>query len=197
MALERYRLENLPQTTQMAIVAAIGLGLAAAAYFVYVQGLVTERSALRAEVQRLESSVSQLSTFADKLAQNKREVAELEKRLQTLKRILPDQKETPIILRSVQEMAYASNLKISKFDPQPVVPRAFYSDWPIAMEVTGSYNALGEFFEKIGRAARIINVSNISLKGIDGSIDPARTVNATCTATTFVFREEAVQSTTN
>ncbi|NWG13712.1 MAG: type 4a pilus biogenesis protein PilO [Acidobacteria bacterium] len=197
MALEKYRLENLPPTTQTAIVAAVSLGLAAAVYFVYVRGLVTERSALRTEVQRLEASVSQLSSFAEKLAQNKREVAELESRLQVLKKILPDQKETPVILRSVQEMAYASNLKISKFDPQPVVTRAFYSDWPIAMELTGSYNALGEFFEKIGRAARIINVSNISLKGIDGSIDPARTVNATCTATTFVFREEAVQPTTN
>ncbi len=197
MALERYRLENLPQTTQMAIVAAVGLGLAAAAYVVYVQDLVTERSALRVDVQRLESSVSQLSIFADKLAQNKREVAELEQRLQMLKRILPDQKETPIILRSVQEMAHASNLKISKFDPQPVVPRAFYSDWPIAMEVTGSYNAVGEFFEKIGRATRIINVSNISLKGIDGSIDPTHTVNATCTATTFVFRDETIQPATN
>ncbi len=197
MALEKYRLENLPQTTQMAIVAALGLGLAVGAYFVYVQGLVTERSALRDEVQRLESTVSQLSIFAEKLEQNKREVAELDQRLQTLKRILPDQKETPIILRSVQEMAYASNLKISKFDPQPVVPRAFYSDWPIAMEVTGSYNALGEFFEKVGRATRIINVSNVSLKGIDGSIDPTRTVNATCIATTFVFREETLQPATN
>ncbi len=197
MALEKYRLENLPQTTQMAIVAAVSIGLAAAAYFVYVQGFVAERSALRVEVQQLEQSVSQLSSFAEKLEQNKQEVAELEHRLQTLKSILPDQKETPIILRSVQEMASTSNLKISKFDPQPVVPRVFYSDWPIAMEVTGSYNALGEFFEKIGRATRIINVNNISLKGIDGSVDPTRTIIATCTATTFVFREEPLQPATN
>jgi len=94
-------------------------------------------------------------------------------------------------------MAAASNLKISKFDPQPVVPRAFYADWPITMEVSGSYNSLGEFFERIGRATRIINVDNISVKGIEGSTDLTRTLNATCTATTFVFREEGAQPATN
>ena len=32
----------------------------------------------------------------------------------------------------------------------------------------------------------------ITIKGIDGSKDPARTLSATCVATTFMFREEAV-----
>jgi len=197
MALEKYRLENLPRSTQMVIVAAVGLGLAVTGYFLYVQGFVIQRGTLRTEVAQLQQSVAQLGAYAEKLAQRKRELAQLEDRLRDLKSILPDQKETPIILRSVQEMAASSNLKISKFDPQAVVPRAFYVDWPIAMEVTGSYNALGEFFEKVGRATRIINVDNISVKGIDGSTDRTRTVNATCTATTFVFREEGPQTASN
>jgi len=95
------------------------------------------------------------------------------------------------VLRSIQQMAAASNLKIIKFNPQPVAPREFYSDWPINMEVEGSFNALGLFFEKIGKFDRIINVDNISIKGIDGSTDSNNTVLSDCTATTFVFREEA------
>ena len=188
MAFEKYRLENLSPGIQLAVVAALGLALSATLYFVIVQGLVTERGALQAEVSRLEASVAQASAFASQLERHKRELAEMEARLQNLKGILPDQKETPIVLRSVQQMASSSNLKIHKFDPQPVVPRDFYSDWPIAMQVEGSYNALGEFFEKVGQASRIINVDNISLKGIDGSTDAARTVSASCTAITFVFR---------
>ena len=70
------------------------------------------------------------------------------------------------------------------------MPKAFYSDWPILMQVEGSYNALGHFFEKVSAATRIINVPNISIKGIDGSTDFNRTLTATCTATTFVFRED-------
>jgi type IV pilus assembly protein PilO len=190
MAFEKYRLENLSPGTQLAVVAALGLALSAAIYFVFLQNLLSERGALRADVSRLEASVAHASAFASQLAHHKKELVDLEARLRTLKGILPDQKETPIVLRSVQQMASSSNLKIHKFDPQPVVPKDFYSDWPIAMQIEGSYNAVGEFFEKIGRAPRIINVDNISLKGIDGSTDAARTVSATCTAITFVFREQ-------
>lgn len=197
MALEKYRLENLPRSTQIAIVAALGLGLAAGVYFVYLQGLLSERNALKTEVVKLEKSVAQASAFASQLSRYKQEVVDLAARLRTLRRILPEQKETPIVLRSVQEMASTSNLKIRKFDPQPLVPRDFYTDWPITMEVEGSYNALGQFFEKVGRAARIINVQNIGLKGIDGSTDPTRTVTATCTATTFVYREESAPAASN
>jgi type IV pilus assembly protein PilO len=148
-------------------------------------------------VVKLEKSVAQASAFASQLSRYKQEVVDLAARLRTLRRILPEQKETPIVLRSVQEMASTSNLKIRKFDPQPLVPRDFYTDWPITMEVEGSYNALGQFFEKVGRAARIINVQNISLKGIDGSTDPTCTVTATCTATTFVYREESAPAASN
>ena len=197
MALEKYRLENLPRSTQIAIVAALGLGLAAGVYFVCLQGLLSERNALKTEVAKLEKSVAQASAFASQLSRYKQEVVDLAARLRTLRRILPEQKETPIVLRSVQEMASTSNLKIRKFDPQPLVPRDYYTDWPITMEVEGSYNALGQFFEKVGRATRIINVHNISLKGIDGSTDPTRTVTATCTATTFVYREESAPAASN
>jgi Tfp pilus assembly protein PilO len=63
------------------------------------------------------------------------------------------------------------------------------------MEVQGCYNALGSFFEKVSRATRIINVENISIKGINNSTDSSSTLTATCTATTFVFREDQVVGT--
>src|SRR5512135_1852034 len=105
MGLEKYRLENLPRSTQITIVAALGLALAAGVYFVYLQGLLSERNALRTEVTKLEKSVAQASAFASQLSRYKQEVADLAERLRSLRQILPEQKETPIVLRSVQEMA--------------------------------------------------------------------------------------------
>jgi Tfp pilus assembly protein PilO len=90
----------------------------------------------------------------------------------------------------VQQMAASSNLKILKFTPQPVIPRAFYSDWPIQIEVEGNYDGLGMFFEKVSQATRIIDVGTISIKGAEQYSDSGRTLSATCTATTFVFRED-------
>jgi type IV pilus assembly protein PilO len=190
MALSDYRIQNLPRRIQILIFGLLLLGLAVLFYMFYLKGSIGERDALRTEVRQLEASVAQEQAIENQLTRFKKELAEIEQRLEVLRSILPAQKETPQVLRNVQEMAASDNLKIVKFTPQPIAPRAFYVDWPIEIEVEGNYNGLGRFFEKISKSTRIIDVNKITIKGIDNSIDPARTLTAVCTATTFVFRED-------
>ncbi len=192
MRLKDYKFENLSPANQLVVFAVLMLVLAGAFYGLYLKDVIAKRDALQTEVTKLQKSVAEASAVERKLKQFKQDLALLELRLAVLRSILPAQKETPMVLRSVQDMASASNLRITKFNPQPIVPHAFYLDWPIRLEVEGNYDALGEFFEKIGRFTRIINVENINIKGIDKSTDSAHTLNAGCTATTFVFREDQV-----
>jgi type IV pilus assembly protein PilO len=194
MAFASFKLENLPRRIQLAIIAVLALAIVAIVYMFYLKNLVTQRSKLQTEIAQLEAAVAQAASVENQLSQFKRELAMLDARLVELRRILPSQKETPDVLRNVQQMAGESNLKIVKFVPQPVASRGFYSDWPIRMELQGSYNALGTFFEKIGLFTRIVNIDNISLKGIERSTDSSRTLNSICTATTFVFQEEQAGS---
>ncbi len=190
MALANFKLENLPRRVQIIVIAVVVIGLAAVVYTFYLKDMVATRSSLKAEIAQLDKAVSQAAAVESRLSEFKRDLAALDARLNELRRILPNQKETPDVLRNVQLMAAESNLKIVRFLPQPVAPKAFYSDWPIAMEVEGSYNALGSFFEKVGQFRRIVNVDNISIKGIEGSTDHTKTLNSICTATTFVYRED-------
>jgi type IV pilus assembly protein PilO len=166
------------------------LGMAVLFYMFYLKSSIESRNALQGEVRQLEASVAQTQAIEAKLEQFKKEVAEIEQRLEALKRILPAQKETPQVLRSVQEMASSNNLRILKFTPQPVVPKDFYVDWPIEIQVEGNYSGLGRFFEKISQSTRLIDVNKIMVKGVENSVDSARTLTAVCTATTFVFRED-------
>ncbi len=190
MALGNFKLEHLSRKVQMTVVGTVTLGLAAVGYFFYLQDMVNTRSALLTDVERLEKAVSQASQVEQRLDQFKRDLVALDARLEELRRILPAQKETPDVMRAVQNMASDSTLKIVKFAPQSVVPRAFYSDWPITMDIQGSYNALGTFVEKIGQFRRIVNVDNLVVKILEGSTDPSRTLSASFTATTFVYRED-------
>jgi Tfp pilus assembly protein PilO len=152
---------------------------------------VTKRSGLVKEVARLQTAVAQAAEVERRLDQFKRDLVVLDARLEELRRILPAQKETPDVMRAVQNMAAESTLKIVKFAPQAVIPRAFYADWPITMNIQGSYNALGGFVEKIGQFRRIINVDNLTVKIIEGSSDPSQTLSASFTATTFVYRDDS------
>jgi Tfp pilus assembly protein PilO len=190
MALKDYKFTNLPPTTQLMVFVTVILILGGVFYSLYMRGVLDQRSALEVEVADLQKSVAQTTAVAMQLQRFKTELAQTEQKLAVLRSILPAQKETPMVLRSVQQMADSSNLKIIKFNPQPVAPRSFYSDWPIVIEVEGNYDSLGLFFEKVGAFARLINLDNIKISGIEGSIDPSHTLSATCTAMTFVFREE-------
>jgi type IV pilus assembly protein PilO len=190
MAIKDFNLKNLPRSMQMLIFFALLGCLAGLFYFYYLQDLVKKRARLEQEIARLEISVAQATAIENQLSRFKQELAQKEQLLASLRSILPAQKETPAVLRSVQQMAASSDLKILKFVPQPVVTHDFYSDWPITIEVEGNYNGLGSFFDKVSRATRIINVGSIAVRGIDGSMQPTRTLSASCTATTFVFRED-------
>ncbi|MBN2241168.1 MAG: type 4a pilus biogenesis protein PilO [Acidobacteria bacterium] len=189
MDLKNIRLENLSRPVQHALLAGLVVCLAVVFYIYFMKGLIRERDALKVEIANLETSVAKMTAVESQLKEFEQELARLERYLADLRSMLPAQKETPTILRSVQNMAVSSNLKILKFSPKPVITRDFYSDWPIDIEVQGNYNGLGNFFEKIGRATRIIDVGTISVQNIEGSTDPKLTLKATCTATTFVYRE--------
>jgi type IV pilus assembly protein PilO len=193
MAISDYRFDNLPRSVQMLAFAIIIICLAFVFYIYYLKDEIKKCDAIQSEISKLEVSVAQGTAIESQLKKFKEELAQLEDRLAVLQSILPAQKETPTVLRSVQQMASSSNLKITKFTPQPIVPRAFYSDWPIQIEVEGNYDGLGIFFEKISQATRIIDVDSISIAGSDQqATEPSRTLTASCTATTFVFREDQV-----
>lgn len=191
MAIRDYRFENLPRSVQIVVFAVIIGCLAFVFHLYYLKDLIKQRDSLRKEIAKLEQAVAQGAAIENQLKQFKQELAQLEERLAVLQSILPSEKETPAVLRSVQKMAASSNLKINKFVPKPVVPRAFYSDWPIQIEVEGNYDGLGMFFEKVSQATRIIDVGDISIAGMERPPeDPNTTLTASCTATTFVFRED-------
>lgn len=192
MAIKDFRFKNLPRSTQTVVFTVFIACLCLVFYLYFIKDLVAEHRRLQADIAKLELSVAQGTAIEARLHLFKQELVQLEQRLAILQAILPTQKETPTVLRSVQQMAASSNLKINRFVPQPVIPRAFYSDWPIQIEVEGNYNGLGSFFEKVSRSTRIIDVEDISIKGIEDSQDALRTLDATCTAKTYVFREEQV-----
>jgi len=192
MNLKDLRLKNMSRTAQAIVLLVVAGALCGAFYYFVLQKPIAECKTLQTEVNKLQVSVGQGKAIESQLEQFKTELAQLELRLKELRKILPPEKETPIVLRSIQQMAASSNLKILKFTPQPLKAHDFYVDWPIQIQVEGNYNGLGYFFEKISRYTRIINADNIAIKGIDKSTDRDRTLSASCTATTFVFQEEQV-----
>jgi len=160
----------------------------AAFYYLYAVPADQALEAQRKKLAALRVDISQGMTIAQQLPQFRAQVADLETRLDGLKAILPDEKDFADLLRSLQTLAVQSNLTIRVFKPAPVVTKELHAEWPINIELDGTYHNLGLFYDRISRFSRIINIGNMSIKGKDKP-DQNTSIAVACVATTFVLVE--------
>jgi len=183
--------------TKLSLNGQIGASLAAAAlvgglfWYFYYSPAVEERDTKAARLETLQKEIRALEVTANKLQEFQREVQLLEAKLETLKRILPQSKETPDLMRKVQALASQSNLGIKVFTPQAVVNKDFYQEWPIKVDVQGTYHNLALFFDRVSRLSRLVNVSDLKISSLTAQTS-STTISASCTATTFVYVDNPV-----
>jgi type IV pilus assembly protein PilO len=179
---------KLPLTGQLGVSAGIALLIGGLFWYLYWSDTAVERDEKTAKLEALNKEIRALEVTAQKLGEFQREVALLEKKLETLKTILPPAKETPDLMRKVQALAAQSNLTINNFTPGPTVNKEFYQEWPITMGLVGNFHNLALFFDKVSRLPRLVNVGNLKINSL-GAQTVSNTIGVGSTATTFVYIE--------
>ena len=130
-------------------------------------------------------------TTAKQLGQFRAEVDDLEARLGSLRAVLPEEKDAADLLRRMQTVATQSNLTIKSFKPAPVVTKQLHAEWPIELQLEGTYHNLAIFFDRVGKFTRIVNITGLDVHGKEPP-DPNATIVAQCIATTFVLLDKPV-----
>ena len=183
-------LNKLPWYGQVALFVVLGLALVGGFYWFYVVPTQAEMVTREQRLASLRVDIAKGSTTANQLNQFRQQVAELEGRLESLKAVLPEQKDVADLLRRIQTLATQSNLAIRGFKPAPSVTKQLHMEWPIALQLDGTYHNLAMFFDRVSKFSRIINVSNIAIRAKEKP-DPNSTISVDCVATTFVLLETA------
>jgi len=174
---------KLSPGAQIAVISILLVAMVLSVQMMLFSKMEKQIKSKEAELEALNREIHRGKVTAAKLQEFKRETERLEARFKTMLRILPEQKETEDLLRKVQSLAVDSNLQVIRFDPQPLVTREFYAEYPIVMQLSGSYYNLLSFFEKISKLPRIINIGNLEIR----ATPQGGTVNTNCVAVTFVF----------
>jgi type IV pilus assembly protein PilO len=71
-------------------------------------------------------------------------------------------------------------------------PQDAYQEWPINVEIDGTYHNFGLFLDKVSRLSRLVNVGNVKIKN-QAQARQGRTINVQCVATTYVYVEAPAQ----
>jgi type IV pilus assembly protein PilO len=149
-------------------------------------------------LQRAETEEQELRvTFENKQRkaanydQYKAQLAQMEQSFGTMLRQLPGETEIPSLIVDISQTGLAAGLQEKLFQPQAEIPRDFYAEKPIKINLTGGYHEMANFVSGIAALPRIVTLHDITITPEQkGSFD---SLNLEVTAKTYRYIEEAGQ----
>ncbi|MEO8360964.1 MAG: type 4a pilus biogenesis protein PilO [Vicinamibacteria bacterium] len=181
---------KLPKNQQYVFGVVLAILVAGAFKYFWYDDNATVRDGLVASLGKLNAEIAELNVVKAQMPALEKEVEQLSLRLDQLRRILPPAKETPDLMKRLQALAAQSNLKIKMFTPGQTTQKEFYLEWPIEIQVDGTYPNLATFFDRVGRLPRIVNIGNIRTNTASKQTFN-QTLSAQYTAMTYVYSEPA------
>ena len=184
-----------PWPLQAVFYVALAVVIVAAGFYVPFSPVRTVRSDLEAAqntLKPLEQEVQSLRVYKQRRAELQSEMDALQKQLDTLQTIVPDEKQVDLFILMIQNAAASSGVSIRKLTAKPIATQPYYFEMPFDIEADGPYFSVLDFFARLGRLSRIINVGDLKLSGLSGGTQsvkfhtaPGASVTGTFTITTF------------
>lgn len=179
------------------------LGVAAlitgALYYTTFKSQQQANEAAQKTLEAKQRENAELEAYKPKLAEIDRQLASLKQQLDIERRIVPDEKEVDGFIRMLNSEASKAGIELRRYTAQPVVSKEFYSEVPFEIELDGPYYAVLNFFDRVGKLERIVNVSGLLVASTKKPMDaktkhvynyhPNESVVATCVASTFFSRD--------
>src|SRR5215831_11743510 len=144
---------------------------------------------------------AQLEPYRSKLADMDRQVANLKQQLEIERHIVPDEKEVDGFIKMLDAEAMKAGIELRRYTSRPTANKEFYTEVPFEVELDGPYYSTLNFFDRVSKLERIVNVSQLQVASTKkpGDAKPAHTyqyqasesVVATCLATTFYSHDQA------
>jgi len=157
------RLREQPLQNKIAILILLVAVISAVYWYFFWSPKSEELNRASSRLRQLEKQVSEYEAIAAELPKFEKENERLNREFELAARKLPKEKEIPALIDGVYSEISASNLDSIIFAPKGQVPKDIYAEIPVEMEVVGSYYDLADFFDRISRLPRIVNVRDLKL----------------------------------
>ena len=119
----------------------------------------------------------------------KAQLAQIEQSFGTMLRQLPGETEIPSLIVDISQTGLAAGLQEKLFQPQAEIPKDFYAEKPIKIQLSGGYHEMANFVSGIAALPRIVTLHDINITPEQkGSFD---SLSLEVTAKTYRYIEEA------
>lgn len=121
----------------------------------------------------------------------KAQLAQIEQSFGTMLRQLPGETEIPSLIVDISQTGLAAGLEEKLFQPQPEVPKDFYAEKPILIQLAGGYHEIANFVSGVAALPRIVTLHNIRIT--PANQDSYDELSLEVTAKTYRYIEEEAQ----
>jgi type IV pilus assembly protein PilO len=180
---------------QWIAVLAGGALVTAALYFTVFKTQSDKNAAALHAVQDKVRENNELESYRPKLKDIERQLANLKQQLEIERRIVPDEKQVDGFIETLDSEAQKAGVELRRYTAKPVAAKEYYSEIPFDMELDGPYYSMLNFFDRVGKLERIVNISGLLVSNTKNpsaakakhtyQYAPNESVVATFTATTF------------
>jgi type IV pilus assembly protein PilO len=164
-------------------------------YFTVFKSQSDKNAAALHAVQIKVQENNELESYRPKLKDMERQLANLKQQLEIERRIVPDEKSVDTFIETMDSEAVKAGVELRRYSAQPTSAKEYYTEVPFAMELDGPYYSMLNFFDRVGKLERIVNISGLLVGTTKKPTDakakhsyqyaPNESVVATFTATTF------------
>lgn len=132
-------------------------------YFSYYHKKVEKIQNLNQQKVSLEKQVQEVMAKAANLAKFEKELEDAENQFFKTAVLLPKEKEIPKLLKDISALGHSAGLDFLTFKPLADIPKDFYAEIPVVINVRGPYHNMGYFFDQVSKLERIVSVSNVQM----------------------------------
>ncbi|HKP71674.1 MAG TPA: type 4a pilus biogenesis protein PilO [Pyrinomonadaceae bacterium] len=161
-------------------------------WYLVTSGTREETKTMQAQVDKLLQENARAQIASQRLNEVKAAYARSQADYEDLKALLPEQRELTTVLQGLQERA-RGRLSVTRFTPKDDVQQDFYAGKPIEVEVSSSYNKLGDFFAQIAAYQRIVSITDFKLSRMNEQ-NAGKTVDAQFLLTAYYASNEKLQA---
>jgi type IV pilus assembly protein PilO len=147
-----------------------------------ISGLKTQLAGVQSELETAKKNAAQLNDWRNKRSQKEAEYKQVS-------RALPEKEEIPSLLAGISQAGKEAGLEFLLFQPKPEVPKDFYAEIPVDINVSGNYHQVAIFFDKVANLPRIVNIRDIKMA--PQSQKESNALTTSCQAVTYKFMESA------
>jgi type IV pilus assembly protein PilO len=180
---------------QWGAVLAGGALVTAALFFTVFKTQSDKNAAAEHSLQDKVRENNELESYRPKLKDMEQQVANLKQQLEIERRIVPDEKQVDGFIETLDGEAAKAGVELRRYSAKPVSSKEYYAEVPFDMELDGPYYSMLNFFDRVAKLERIVNISGLLVsdtKDPSGAklkhtyqYAPNESVVASFTATTF------------